>query len=162
LAHVKVLPRLNVVQFGETIVEWLAMAVMDPWVAVCTTTVCVGPSTDVITPVTSPTKSNAPEGRLLATGGSTVATRTLAAPRFTLVIAWVCGFTVNALRKSRLTASPVVWPAVRVKGNGVVAMRGAADPPVKVVTLPGAHPVIPCVCVQYVTTGFERLTTIFV
>ena len=139
---------MNVVQFGETIVESLAMAVMDPRVAVCTTTVCAGPLTDVITPVTSPTKSKAPEGRLLATGGSTVATRTLAAPRLTLVIACVCGFTVNALPKSRLSASPVVWPAVRVRGNGAVAMMGAADPPVTVVTLPAAQPVIPWVCVQ--------------
>ena len=134
---------MNVVQFGETIVESLAMAVMDPRVAVCTTTVCEGPLTDVITPVTSPTKSSALEGRLLATGGSTVAPRTLAAPRFTLVIACVCGFTANALPKSRLTASPMVWPAVRVKGNGVLAMMGAAGPPVRVVTLPGAQPVIP-------------------
>lgn len=39
---------------------------------------------------------------------------------------------------------------------------GAAGRPLTVVTLPGAHPVFPCACVQWVTEGSERLTTMFV
>lgn len=71
-------------------------------------------------------------------------------------------FTVNALPILRVTASPVFWFAVNVRGNGAVVIFGAAVAPEIVVTLPEAQPVLPAVCVQKVTTGLERLTLMLV
>jgi hypothetical protein len=78
---------LNVVQLGDTIVEVPAIAVIEPLVAVRIVTLSVASSTDETIPVTSSTKSIVADGKLLDAGGRTVAVKTLAAPRFTAVIA---------------------------------------------------------------------------
>jgi hypothetical protein len=103
----------------------------------------VASSTDETIPVTSSTKSSVADGKLLDARGRIIAVKTLAAPRFTAVIAWVCPFTVNALGISTLIARPVFCARVTTRGNGKVAIMGIADGPLKVVTLPAAHPVIP-------------------
>ena len=95
---------------------------------------------------------------LLEADGRLFALNTLAAPRLTAVTTWEA-FTVNELPRLRLIASPVFWFAVNVRGNGAVVIFGAAAaPPEIVATLPAAQPVLPEVCVQKVTTAFERLT----
>jgi len=59
----------------------------------------------------------------------------------------------------KLIASPVFWFADNVSGKGVEVILGAAAaPPEMVATLLGAQPMLPSVCVQKVTTGFEMLT----
>lgn len=53
--------------------------------------------------------------------------------------------------------------AVRVRGNGAEVIFGvAAAPPEIVVTLPGAQPMLPCNCVQKVTSALETLTVMLV
>jgi len=59
-------------------------------------------------------------------------------------------------------AKPVFWLALNVRGKGAVVIFGAAAAPEIVVTLPAAQPVLPAVCVQKVTTGFETLTVMLV
>jgi hypothetical protein len=52
---------------------------------------------------------------------------------------------------------------VNVRGNGAELIFGAAAAPAEIVVmLPAAQPVFPRVCVQNVTTGFERLTVMLV
>jgi hypothetical protein len=59
----------------------------------------------------------------------------------------------------KLIANPVFWLADNVRGNGAELIFGAAAaPPESVVTLLGAQPLLPVVCVQKVTNGFEMLT----
>jgi hypothetical protein len=119
-------------------------------------------STDETLPVTSSIKSSGVDGKLLGAGGSIIAVKTFAAPRFTEVIAWLCPFTVNAFSISTLIARPMFCPRTTFRGNGKVVIIGVAGAPLKVITLPASHPAIPCVCLQYVTAGSERLTTMFV
>jgi hypothetical protein len=102
----------------------------------------VASSTDETIPVTSSTKSIVADGKLLDSGGRTVAVKTLAAPRFTAVIAWVCPLTVNAFAIFTLIARPVFCPRLTTRGNGEVVIMGVAGGPLKVVTLPASHPVI--------------------
>jgi len=72
-------------------------------------------------------------------------------------------FTVNAFPRLKLSASPVCWFEVNVRGNGAEVIFGAAAaPPEMVAMLPVAQPVFPSVWVQKVTTGFERLTVMLV
>lgn len=149
--------KLKAVQLGEKTVEEFAMAVREPRVAVLTVTDCVVVLTAVTTPVTSSTKSSGPATRLLGLGGRALALSTLVAPRFTAVT--TCeAFTVSALARLKLIVSPVFWLADKVRGNGVEVIFGVAAGPEIVVTLPAVHPVLPCVCVQKVTSGFEMLT----
>src|ERR1700682_2047090 len=150
--------RLKAVQLGENTVEELATAVSKPRVAVCTVTDCVVALTAVTTPVTSSTKSSCPATMLLGLGGRAETLSTLVAPRFTAVT--TCeAFTVSAFARLKLIASPVFWLADNVRGNGAEVIFGvAAAPPEIVVTLPAAQPVLPCVCVQKLTSGFEILT----
>jgi len=149
--------RLKAVQLGENTVEEFAMAVREPRVAVFTVTDCAVVLTAVTTPVTSSTKSSCPAARLLGVGGRARALSTFAALRFTAVT--TCeAFTVNAFARLKLIASPVFWLADKVRGNGAEVIFGAAAAPEIVATLPAAHPVLPSVCVQKVTSGFEILT----
>jgi hypothetical protein len=106
-------------------------------------------------------KSDALGGKVLDTGGRIIVVKTSAAPTFTLVIACVWTFKVNAFAISTLTAILMLWPVVTTRGKGAPAIIGVADPPPTVITLPAAHPKIPRVWVQDVTAGFERLTTMF-
>jgi len=98
--------RLKLVQFGEKIVEEFASAVSEPRVAVCTVTDGVVVFIAVTTPVTSSTKSSCPVAMLLAAGGRVLAPSTLVAARLTAVTTWEA-FTVNALTRLKLMASPV-------------------------------------------------------
>src|SRR5215469_10308035 len=86
--QLNVVPKWKVAQFGDTLVELLAIAVIGPFVAVCNVTFCVDSSTAETIPVTSSIKSNAEGGKLLADDGRIVAVKTSAAPRLTAVIAW--------------------------------------------------------------------------
>jgi hypothetical protein len=150
------------VQLGDTIVELFAMVVIGPFVAVWIVTRCVLSSIDETIPVTSSIKSSGVDGKLLDGGGSIIAVKTLAAPRFTEVTVWVCPFTVNAFSISTLIARPMFCPRTTARGNGAVVIIGVAGAPLKVITLPVSQPAIPCVCIQYVTAGSERLTTMLV
>jgi hypothetical protein len=139
---------LKITQLGDTIVELFAMVVIGPLVAVWIVTLCVPSSTDETVPVTSSIKSSGVDGKLLDAGGSIIAVKTLAAPRFTEVIAWVCPFTVNAFSISMLIARPMFCPRTTARGNGEVVIIGVPGAPLKVITLPVSHPAIPCVCIQ--------------
>src|SRR5882724_8938977 len=100
--------RLKVVQLGDTIVAVPTMAVIEPFVAVCTVTLRDVALTKEMIPVTSSMKSNEPEDSELNAGGRIIAVKTSAAPRFTLVIVCVFTFRVNDFAIFTFTAKPVL------------------------------------------------------